>query len=70
MPLDPSLADARVLVVEPSAAMRRSYAAKLSARGCRVESVGDAEAALAALARRPRTGDAFRFAIIERSCPA
>ncbi len=68
-PADPSLAGARVLVVEPSAAMRRSYVAKLGARGCRVESVGDAEAALAALRAAAGNGDPFRFALIERELP-
>jgi signal transduction histidine kinase/DNA-binding response OmpR family regulator/HPt (histidine-containing phosphotransfer) domain-containing protein len=68
-PADPSLAGVRVLVVEPSAAMRRSYVSKLCARGCRVESAGDAETALPLLRAAAGDGDPFRFALIERELP-
>jgi signal transduction histidine kinase/DNA-binding response OmpR family regulator/HPt (histidine-containing phosphotransfer) domain-containing protein len=68
-PADTELAGARVLVVEPSAAMRRSYVSKLSARGCRVESVADAETALTVLRPAAEEDDAFRFALIERELP-
>jgi signal transduction histidine kinase/DNA-binding response OmpR family regulator len=68
-PADSELAEERVLVVEPSAAMRRSYVAKLSTRGCRVESVADAETALALLGSAAEAEQPFRFALIERELP-
>jgi len=66
---DGELDGARVLVVGPSAAMRRSYVTKLSAHGCRVEAVGDAEAALPVLRAAAEADDPFRFALIERELP-
>ena len=64
------LAALRVLVVEPSAAMRRSYLSKLEAWGCRVEPAENAEVGLVMLQEAAEAGDAFRFALIERQLPA
>jgi PAS domain S-box-containing protein len=63
------LAGLRVLVVDPSAAMRRSFTAKLEARGCRVESVETAERALELLHEAVEAGDPFRVTMTERELP-
>ncbi len=63
------LAGLRVLAVDPSAAMRRSIAAKLEAWGCRVEAAEDGEQALETLHAAVQAGDPFRFALIERELP-
>jgi PAS domain S-box-containing protein len=68
-PSKAELAGLRVLVVDPSAAMRRSFAAKLEAWGCRVEVAEDAGRALDQLHEAAQAGDAFRFALIERELP-
>jgi signal transduction histidine kinase/CheY-like chemotaxis protein/HPt (histidine-containing phosphotransfer) domain-containing protein len=64
------LAGLRVLVVEPSAAMRRSYLTKLAAWGCRVEAAENGELALVMLQDAALASDPFRFALIERQLPA
>jgi PAS domain S-box-containing protein len=62
----PELAGLRVMVVEPSPAMRRSYLARLETWGCRVEPVENAEVGLVMLQEAAEAGDPFRFALIER----
>ena len=69
-PADPELVGARVLVVEPSAAMRRSYVAEARRRGA-------AGSSRSATPRRrwrrcapaAEADDPFRFALIERELP-
>ena len=63
------LAGLRVLVVEPSVAMRRSFTAKLEAWGCRVEQAENAEVGLVMLQEAAEAGDPFRFALVERQLP-
>ncbi len=68
-PLRTELAGLKVMVVEPSPAMRRSYLCRLDAWGCRVEAAEDAEVGLAMLEKAAEAGDPFRFALIERQLP-
>ena len=68
-PPHPGLAGLRVLVVEPSPAMRRSYLGRLGAWGCRVELAENAEVGLVMLADAAEAGDPFRLALIERQLP-
>jgi PAS domain S-box-containing protein len=63
------LAGLRVMVVEPSPAMRRSYLGKLEAWGCRVEPAENAEVGLVMLQEAAEAGDPFRFVLIERQLP-
>jgi len=63
------LAGLRVLVVDGSATMRRSFTTKLEACGCRVESAEDADRALARLHEGVRANDPFRLTLIERELP-
>ena len=68
-PSRPELAGLRVMVVEPSPAMRRSYLGRLEAWGCRTELVENAEVGLVMLAEAAEAGDPFRLALIERQLP-
>jgi two-component system, sensor histidine kinase and response regulator len=68
-PLHPELADLKVLVVEPSPTMRRSYLVRLGAWGCRVELAENAEVGLVMLTDAAEAGDPFRLALIERQLP-
>jgi len=68
-PSKAELAGLRVLVVDSSEAMRRSFAAKLETWGCRVELAGDAEHALERLREGAESGDAYRFVLTERELP-
>ena len=63
------LSGLRVMVVEPSLAMRRSYLLKLEAWGCRVESAENAEVGLVMLQEAAEAADPFRLALIERQLP-
>jgi PAS domain S-box-containing protein len=63
------LAGVRVMVVDPSAAMRRSYLDRLEAWGCRAELVENAEVGLVMLEEAAGAGDPFRLALIERQLP-
>jgi PAS domain S-box-containing protein len=65
----PELAGLRVMVVEPSPAMRRSYLGRFEAWGCRVELAENAEVGLVMLQEAAESGDPFRFALIERQLP-
>ncbi len=60
------LAGLRLMVVEPSPAMRRSYVIRLEAWGCRVELAENAEVGLVMLEEAAAAGDPFRIALIER----
>jgi PAS domain S-box-containing protein len=66
----PKLAGLRVMVVEPSPTMRRSYLCRLEPWGCRVELAENAEVGLVMLQEAAEAGDPFRFALIERQLPA
>jgi PAS domain S-box-containing protein len=59
----------RVLVVDPSTAMRRSFETRLPAWGCRVECAENAERALDLLHRAAEAADPYRLALIERELP-
>ena len=65
----PKLAGLRVMVVDPSPTMRRSYLDRLEAWGCRVELAENAEVGLVMLQEAAEAGDAYRFALIERQLP-
>jgi PAS domain S-box-containing protein len=68
-PSHPELAGLRVLVVEPSPAMRRSHLGRLEVWGCRVELAENAEVGLVMLQEAAEAGEPFRFALIERQLP-
>jgi len=68
-PARTGLSGLRVMVVEPSPAMRRSYLIRLEAWGCRVELAENAEVGLVMLREAAEAGDPFRFALIERQLP-
>jgi len=68
-PVRTELTGLRVMVVEPSPTMRRSYLIRLEAWGCRVELVENAEVGLVMLEEAAEAGDPFRFALIERQLP-
>jgi PAS domain S-box-containing protein len=68
-PSYPALAGLRVMVVEPSPTMRRSYLGRLEEWGCRVELAENAEVGLVMLADAAEAGDPFRLALIERQLP-
>jgi CheY-like chemotaxis protein/HPt (histidine-containing phosphotransfer) domain-containing protein len=68
-PSHPKLAGLRVMVVEPSSAMRSSYLSGLGVLGCRVEVAENAEVGLVMVQEAAEAGDPFRFALIERHLP-
>jgi signal transduction histidine kinase/CheY-like chemotaxis protein/HPt (histidine-containing phosphotransfer) domain-containing protein len=63
------LSGVRLLVVEPSAALRRAYLARLPLHGCRVETAETAEVAQVMLQEAVHANDPFRLALIERDLP-
>ncbi len=65
----PKLAGVRVMVVDPSPTMRRSYLGRLEAWGCRVEPAENAEVGLVMLQEAAEAGDPYRLALIERQLP-
>jgi signal transduction histidine kinase/DNA-binding response OmpR family regulator/HPt (histidine-containing phosphotransfer) domain-containing protein len=65
----PQLAGLRVMVVEPSPAMRRLYLGRLELWGCRVELAENAEVGLVMLQDAAEADDPFRVALIERQLP-
>jgi CheY-like chemotaxis protein len=69
VPCRADLAGLRVLVVDPSEAMRRSFATKLENWGCRAEEAADAEGALATMRAAADAGDPFRFMLTEHDLP-
>jgi len=68
-PTPASLAGQRVLVVDPTEAIRRALAAKLEHWGCRVAESAQAEDAIAVMADAARASDAFRFVLVDRDLP-
>ncbi len=65
-PARSELVGERVMVVDPSAVMRRTLMAKVEALGCEVAEATGADEALALLRGSARAGRPFRFAVIER----
>jgi PAS domain S-box-containing protein len=65
-PAHPELFGLRVMGVEPSPAMRRTYLEKLEDWGCRVELAENAEVGLVMLQEAAEAGDPYRIALIER----
>ena len=68
-PARTGLSGLRVMVVEPSPAMRRSHLGRLEVWGCRVELAENAEVGLVMLQEAAEAGEPFRFALIERQLP-
>jgi len=64
-----SLVGQRVLVVDPTEAIRHALAAKLAQWGCRVEEATQAEDAMAMVTGAATANDPFRFVLIERDLP-
>lgn len=64
------LAGSRMLVVDPTDAIRHSLRAKLEHWGCRVSEASRAEEALQMVERSAATGEPFRFVLVERDQPS
>lgn len=64
-----SLVGQRVLVVDPTEAIRHALAAKLAEWGCRVDEAAQAEDAMAVAAAAAAADDPLRFVLIDRDLP-
>lgn len=64
-----SLAGKRVLIVDPTEAIRRALAARLGRWGCRVVEAGQAEDAMMLAGEATTSQDPFRFVLIDRDLP-
>jgi PAS domain S-box-containing protein len=67
--MEPSLRDARVLVVDDNATSRSLLLRLLSSWGCRPQESADGNSALAALRQAVQGGDPFQIALLDRSLP-
>jgi CheY-like chemotaxis protein/HPt (histidine-containing phosphotransfer) domain-containing protein len=69
VPPPASLAGKRVLVVDPTEAIRHALAARLERWGCRVAEARQAEDAMTIAGEAAKSGVPFRFVLIDRDLP-